>query len=263
MENIRLQKLLICLLLVLAAVISFFPLGNMASSTDKHSNEIAKLDEKIETVLKLSASATAVSVGVTMLPDDTATPIAEKLADFTSYFLVILTVLYAEKYLITILGFGAFKIIIPAAAALCILAVAFAQKGMGKLSLKLVLFALALYFAIPLGLTVSDKVYDTYQTSINETIESAELISSETDEYSEQKTGIISALSNLSETASNLLQRATSIINNYVESIAVLIVTSCVIPLLVVIFMIWVAKMLLGVDITLMHIPAPGKRRMF
>ena len=260
MESVNLKKILICLLLVLAAVISFFPIGNLAASADSHTADMAKLDEKIETVLKLSASATAVSVGVTMLPDDTATPIAEELADFTGYFLGILTILYAEKYLLTILGFGAFKIVIPLAAGICIAGICAQSGGMQKLSYKLVLFALAVYFAIPLGIKVSDDVYTSYETSLNTTIESAQQISDESDEVSNTQSGIASVIGNLSEAASNLLSRATAIINQYVEGIAILIVTSCVIPVLVLFLMLYLAKMLLGVDVTVFRIPNfPGR----
>ena len=63
----------------------------------------------METVLKLTASSTAASAGITAIPGDAGTPIAEKLADFSEYGILILCVLYAEKYLLSILGSGVFK----------------------------------------------------------------------------------------------------------------------------------------------------------
>ena len=47
----------------------------------KASGHIDALAEKQETVLELTAASTAASAAITLLPGDTATPIAEKLAE--------------------------------------------------------------------------------------------------------------------------------------------------------------------------------------
>ena len=116
----KLQRLLIAALLVLLAVFSFLFLADRASAPATHASTVAVIDEKTEDVLKLTASASLASFGVSAIPGDTATPIAGKLADFSEYFLLILTVLYAEKFLITIIGAGVFRILIPCA---CVLAI--------------------------------------------------------------------------------------------------------------------------------------------
>ena len=56
------------------------------------------LDEKKSNVLKLLTASSSASVLITAIPDDTATPIATKVADLSSAFLLILTILYLEKY---------------------------------------------------------------------------------------------------------------------------------------------------------------------
>ena len=48
-----------------------------------------------------------------------------------------------------------------------------------------------------------------------------------------------------------MLDKGANIINRFVESIAVFIVTSCIIPILVLAFVLWLIKLLFGVKITL------------
>ena len=71
---------------------------------------IASLDEKKSTVTGLAAASISVSSAITLIPGDTATPIANELADLSTYFMVILSAVFLEKYLLTIIGFIVFKI---------------------------------------------------------------------------------------------------------------------------------------------------------
>ena len=63
-----------------------FVVGNIASNPQNHQKAIKYLDQKKANVLKLTALSTASSTAITMIPGDTATPIATKLADLTSWF---------------------------------------------------------------------------------------------------------------------------------------------------------------------------------
>ena len=42
---------------------------------------------------------------------------------------------------------------------------------------------------------------------------------------------------------------AENVLNRFIEALAVMIVTSCVIPILVLFFFVWVTKLILGVDL--------------
>ena len=112
MEKYKYQIIGISSLFVFA-IISFAVIAPFASSVDSYEGTISALDEKKDNVLKLTAASTATSVAITFIPGDAATPIAEKLADLSSYFLIVLCAIYLEKYLLTITGFVAFKILIP------------------------------------------------------------------------------------------------------------------------------------------------------
>lgn len=262
--DMDLRKVLVCVLLILAAVISFFPVAKLASSVDAHDRTIASIDDKVETVLKLTATSTLASAGVSAIPGDTATPIAEKLADFTEYFLFILCVLYAEKYLLTIIGAATFKVLIPVACILLAAAVYYHPEMLKKLAIKFILAGLALFIMIPLSVRVSDMVYATYREPINETISAAETLTEQTAELSEadQDEGLIqSILAKLSETATTLSDKAAKVLNNFVESLAVMIVTACIIPILVLLFFIWLIKALTGIEINIPESIRPGRRR--
>jgi len=247
-----LKKALICLLLVLAAMISFLFVADWATSAESNRSVRASIDEKTETVLKLTAASTVASAGISAIPGDTATPIATKLADFTEYFLLILCVLYAEKYLLTIIGAASFKILIPCACLLLIVGMFWNPRAMKRLSLRLALFALAFFLVIPASIGVSDMVYSTYRQSIDATVQETEQLNDDTTALSEAdgNEGLIaSILEHLSETATGLADRAAKLLNRYVEALAVLIVTSCIIPLLALAFFIWLIRLLTGVKV--------------
>lgn len=250
--KLNLNRILIITLLVLASVISIFPMANWYSAPENHDKIIASIDSNVSTVLRLTAASTAASAAISMIPDDTATPIADKLADFTEYFLLILCVLYTEKYLLTLIGALAFKLLIPAACVLAGVGLFWKPELLHRLGTKLLLFAIAASLAIPASIWASDKIYDTYQQSIDTAIVSTEKFTEQASQLSQANgdSGILAGILNkLSETVSSLTNKATAVVNNMLEMLAVMIVTSCVIPLLVVLFFVWLIKVLTGVQI--------------
>ncbi len=244
------SRILICALLLIFAALSVFPIADRASAPENYADFSGSIDTKTQTVLKLMATATVTSAGISAIPGDTATPIANKLADFSEYFLLILCVLYAEKYLLGIIPLAVFRIVLP----LSFLAFAVGRfwnpQLMDRHGRKLLIISAALLIAIPLSLKTSDLIYDTYRQSIDSTIASAEALNDKTEELAEaEKTGLLDAfLNRISETAGSLTDKASETLNRFVESLAVIIVTSCVIPILVLLFFLWLIKQLTGVD---------------
>ena len=250
-EDVLLRKGLLCVLLLLLAVVSLLYVGDWAMKIDTHSQTIASIDEKVDMVMKLSAASAVASAGISAIPGDTATPIAEKLADFTQYFLLILCVLYAEKYSVTIIGLATFKILIPCACVLFGISL-FSESGLWRrLAVKFAVFGLAIFLIIPVSIRVSDMIYSTFDESIQNTVTSAEQIADDTADLTNagEDTGVIqSILNGIAETASSLTEKAADTMNRFVETLAVMIVTSCIIPLLVIVFFIWFAKIITGVN---------------
>ena len=145
-SNSSLKIILITVGCILIAALSFFFLAGILSSPETYSGIIRSIDDKVETVLKLTASSTAASAGITAIPGDAGTPIAEKLADFSEYGILILCVLYAEKYLLSILGSGVFRFIIPIACMLYPLGLFHDLEGIKPILKKIAIVSLALYF---------------------------------------------------------------------------------------------------------------------
>ncbi len=257
------SRIAVCAACVLFALVSFFPLAEKASDAERYGEYFVSLDEKTETVLKLMAASTVTSAGISAIPGDTATPIAEKLADFSEYFLLILCVLYAEKYLLTIVPLAVFRVVMPLSCLLFFLGRLWNPRFLDRQGLKLLLLGLALLLVIPMSIHTSDLIYDTYRQSIDSTIASAEALSGETAELAEaeEDAGVLSSiLSRLSETKDSLTQKASTVLNRFVETLAVMIVTSCLIPLLVLLFYVWIVRQLTGFDLGEL-VPRPRARR--
>ena len=160
---------------VILALASIFGVAKLTTDPAFYQKSIAALEEKQETVLELTAASTAASAAITLLPGDTATPIADKLADLSGYFLIVLCAIFLEKYLLTITAAAAFKVLIPAACAAFAAAALFPRlrRTAGALAWKLTLFSIAIMLVIPTGIRVSDLIEDTYQASIAATIQEA------------------------------------------------------------------------------------------
>ncbi len=241
------KSILICLLLIFAGVLSFFTLGNKFAAPEAYRGLVSSIDKKTDDALLLTGTVTVASAAVTLLPGDVATPVAEKIADFTEYFLVALVVLYAEKYLLPIIGFTAFKFLIPAACLLFLIAF-LTKKGVtaSRMAIRLLSFTIILWLAIPVSIRVSDIVYNTYVDSIDSTLRDAE-----------ELTRDISIFSDSNGTA--FVERATDLVNGLLQALTISIVTSCVIPILVLLLFIWLSRVLLGI---VMPVPLPiGRKR--
>ncbi|MCI7061730.1 MAG: hypothetical protein MR965_05950 [Lachnospiraceae bacterium] len=251
------RKMLYIVIPLVLALFSIFVLTRISTSRSFHARTIASLDDKKSTVMELTAASTAASAALTLLPGDTATPIAEKLADISTYFLIVLCAIYVEKYLVTMTGYAAFLILIPIG---CVLYAA--GKGMEKrtwerIAKKLAMFGIAIAVVIPASVKVSDLIEQTYQSSIQDTIDSAkkatEQIQENNGEQSESDTddgnGVISGiLSGIKNGVSDISDKVETVLNNFIEALAVMLVTSCVIPVLVLVFFFWLAKNMLGVE---------------
>lgn len=241
---------------LLAALLSIFVISKYAASPEFHQKTIQSLDEKKTTVMELAAASTAASAAITLIPGDTATPIAEKLADFSTYFLVVICAIYLEKYLVTITGYAAFVILIPLACVLLAVNAFWKNRTCVNAAMKLILFGLAISLVIPASVKVSDMIENAYEASIEETInsakEAAELAESDTQEAegeTEKKGFLDGIISSVQDGVSNAAEKVENILNNFIEALAVMLVTSCVIPVLVMVFFVWIIKMVLNVDV--------------
>lgn len=233
-----------------------FGIAKPMTSTDTHSATIAALDEKKATVMELTAASTAASAAITLIPGDAATPIADKIADLSTRFLIVLCAIYLEKYLVIITGYASWYLLIPVG--LLLLAAWFAIKKGGakpvllQLSTKLIVLGLAIALVIPASVKVSSIIEETYSASIQQTIDSATQATEEIEAATGNtgKTGL-NIFTSIQQGVTGAVENLEQILNRFMEAIAVMIVTSCVIPVVVLMFFWWLVKMIIGVRIPL------------
>ncbi len=294
-NNFEYKKCIIAVILLLVAILSVTVIGKYVSAPENHQKTIASLDEKKQTVMELTAASTVTSALITLLPGDTATPIAEKMADVSGYLLVVLCAIYLEKYLVTITGYVAFTYLIPAACVLWILNLFFANATVRKLAAKLAVFGIAIFLVVPASVKISDLIGDTYQAQIEATIEDAkstqnilensdpgndtgeaeigtgtteaatantqEKTNSESgsvsnifdwakDAFSSAKDSVANVVENVTISTEELVQKVENSLNHFIEAVAVMIITSCVIPMLVLLLFFWMVKIVLDVDLS-------------
>ena len=235
MENEKQKKILFALIPIVIALLSFFVIARFTSSTEFNAKTIQSLDDKKTTVMELAAASTAASAAITLIPGDVGTPIA--CVFFSGYLL-------------------------------------WRKEILRVVAQKFLLFGLAVYLVIPASVKVADMIETTYASSIESTIETAKQttdeIESETgesgqvdDKSSNEKSqsdsdsdskenagGFFSGLFNkVQEGVSTATVNVENVLNNFIEALAILLVTSCLIPILVLIFFVWLVKMLLGLNI--------------
>ena len=96
MRKMNVKKVTAVIVLLVVMILSMTVVSKVASDPENHKKTIESLDEKKEDVLKLTATSAAASTALAAIPGDATTPVANKLADLTSYFLIILMVVFLE-----------------------------------------------------------------------------------------------------------------------------------------------------------------------
>ncbi len=266
--NKKLQIGLIIALVVLALLSGFVARPHFAD-TKTWDSTIEVIDQKKGNVLALTTSCVALSAGITALPGDTGTPVAEQLAQLSGNLGIVLAVLYLEKYLLTILWSVGLGILIPFA--LVLFAVSLGIHGrwstsavLRRVATRVLVVAVIGMALVPASVWVSQKVDETYQVSIEQTEQKATEASKTSSTKSEKKSettenknvleqltdGASSLLTSVTDSAKSMTDEVVQQVTDLIEGVIVMIVTSCVIPLLVLAAFLWLGHTLLGIDIS-------------
>jgi hypothetical protein len=292
--NFSVKRTLCLILPVVIALVSILALAKPMSSPEFHKETIQYLEDRRTVVLELTGASTAASVAITLIPGDVGTPIAEKLADLSSAFLVIMSALVLEKYLVTLTGFVVFNFLIPIVCGLLLLFFLLNREAYLHGAMRLLAFSLALFLLVPVSVRLSMFIEDTYQDL--QVAVSAALEQDQTDLYEEdaavppvaeesqvtppaQSTAeesqawwkkALNGLTGRAEEAGSAVQqqidkikediagiaqevtvapeKLSKLLNHYIEVVSVLIVTSCVIPVLVFLAFYALVKMMFNLD---------------
>lgn len=251
------------LILAAAIILSCTLMGTKLTDPSSYSHTIEVLDQNRTTVLGLSAASAAASAAVSALPSDVCSPLAEQLSEFTTWFLLILSVVFLEKYLLTIFGFAACYLLIPAGCGALLANCFFPTRFLQSIGPKLIAFGAALLLVIPTSVWVSDQINAIYSKSIEMTVESANAVSEnltgEMTDGTGESTAVIdeakSILGDLSGSVAGVVDQFRNVLNRFIEATAVMIVTNCLVPIFVILFFVWIVKTLFSVQIVLPAAP--------
>ena len=234
------RKIIRIVLWAALMLLSLTLVRKLLTSVETYRTVIESLDAKRGTAFSLITASTAVSAAITLIPGDIGTPIAQQIAEMSKYFIVVLGALYLEKYLLTILGFVSSALLVPSSCVLSVLHELRPGNGWKKrLAVTLLVVGIAGVLIVPASVGVSNSIDRTFQESIQGSLDAAV----QAPEQIGSEAGTDSSLwSSLSSGASGALERAKAAVNHIIESVTILLVTDCVIPVAVALFFVWAVK---------------------
>lgn len=255
----RTLQIAVIVVLALTIILSCTVIGSRLTDPAAYAHTIEVLDKNRTTVLGLSAASAAASAAVSALPDDICSPLAQEISEFTTWFLLILSVVYLEKYLLTIFGAVACYALIPIGCSALLVNCFFPKGILQSIGMKLLAFGTALLLVIPTSVWVSDQINAIYTKSIEVTVASANAVSDnligDMASESEENTTVIdeakAILGDVSSSVAGVVDQFKNVLNRFIEATAVMIVTTCLIPVLVILFFVWIIKTLFSIQIVI------------
>ena len=251
------------LILVLIGVFSFFVITSWLPDRGFIKDSIESVEESSNTVMKFSAATLSTSLAISALPDDFATLLADSLADMNIYFIAILVMLHFEQLLIRYGVKLAFAIAIPVACGIGILAILLKKELLKGIAARVAVLGLAVALVVPCSTHITNYVAADLTAYVENTIadteDGADKLNEAMDGGTEEQT-IFEKLSDLFQTAindmSNLMSHFQNTIRKCMNSIAILILTNCLMPLMNFFILKWILKETFHIAI-----PMPQMRR--
>lgn len=275
MTKDRKMTVIIAVVLICIAVLSFMVLSKTFSDPETLKGTVQALDEKEMTVAKMSALSIAAASAIDLIPGDAGQSISRQLVELGGFFIILFAAIYLEKILITVGGFVAFKVMIPIGLFLIAGFVMLRKDYLKTLGIKLITVGLVLFLIVPSSVWVSSMVDRTHDMSKQQAIEeigeevdlieegSGETTASESTETAEpeeelslferlKKSGS-SVLGTIKESGSTVLSSAKEVpkkmndlLDNIIEEVAYFFVSIIAIPLIVLAILVVFLKQILN-----------------
>lgn len=252
------EKLAKVLLAVFIIVFSANVLYYKIPETKYLQDTIESLEESQNTIMKFSGTAIAASLAISALPDDFGTPLATSISDLNTYFVFMLIVVFAEKLIVIEGTKVSLAYIIPAACILYIIFMLTSKDVFKKFANKLLILGISLIVVIPFSTHFTETVCEDYLVYVDETIAETEAGAAKINEVmssSNEEATIFEKLSDAFKTAiqsiSDLLTYFKNVVKKCVNSVAILIVITFVLPLLILMLFRWLLKELFALNISL------------
>ena len=255
MEKLNLKNSLLTILLIIIALISILGIAPLAKSNKFHNNTIHSLDKKKITVTELTVACAGSSMALAALPGDATTPVANKIMDLSSYLLVIIGVIFLEKILLTLTGYVTFTFLIPISCVLLGIYIFWKCDILKKLAIKLSVFGIIIFITVPLSVQISNLIENSYQDTLNNA-KTTEIVAEEQEKDNDDSllSKFKEGISNIGDNVSELVKKGEQTLSDFIDAIAILLITSCFIPIIVLIFLIWIIKMIFGINMSLLNI---------
>lgn len=246
------------------AVISFFGAGKKFGGIETYKPVTESLDNKRAQVVEMSGALIGLSVAVAAVPGDATTPVANQIAQMNSYLVIALGAIMLEKFLLPVMGILTWKVLIPAALLLGFIYILCQKKIFLSAALRIAILGIVLFSLIPAGIKVGDVMDASFGTdvmiervkeSISEIDEEAEEADNNNSEDTEKESSIWDKIVHKGEEIVDgvksggelLLQKAKVVLGEVMDVVAALIVTSCVIPIGILVILGAIIKALFGV----------------
>ena len=253
------KKTLLTFSLILIAIISVFVVADIVASPEMHTSSIRYLDKKKIEVAELTVATAAASIAVSAIPGDATTPIANQIANMSTYLMMVVAVIFLEKILLTITGHIAFSFIVPVACFLFIISFYKYSEFLKIIAVKLLVFGLLICSIVPISVNISKLVEYTVHTSatVQEAIHGVDDIENDVGDipqnYEEEHNWVKNLWKKVKSTFVKAVGvakgTAEKILNKFIDAVATLIVTACVIPLGVMMCFIKLIKWMFGIEI--------------
>jgi len=245
----------------------FSPLAGFVSAEDRayNSEAIEYLDEVKLKAAEVTAATATVATILAVAPGDSTTPIANQIANMGIYMVIIVALIVFEKYLLTSLEFIAIKWI--ASVGLILLGMGIlsvkSRKELINFGAKLLIFAIVISLIIPFSTTIGSKIYSTQKESVDILLADSEEFEAMKIETKEDHSGnfVNRIVSKVENTAAAWKAKAKNTLNRFIDAIAVLIITTCLIPLFVLFGAVWAINLLFGIEIPVGRGVDIGKRK--
>lgn len=122
-----------------------------------------------------------------------------------------------------------------------------------KIATKLFLFSIVISFTIPISVNIAKMIEKNYSASIQMTLDNAkantQTVTDSANEENKSGNAIEKFVNNIAGNINDLVKKFENTLSSFVEAIAVLLVTSCLIPIGVLIFFFWIMKLVFSINV--------------
>ena len=245
----------------LIGVICYFILSRFVPNMGFVKESLASIQHNMDTVTKFAGATLSSSLAVSMLPGDLGTPLANELAGMDKYFVFIMIVLFVERLLVLKGIEIAFTWVISVACAVYVAGFLTRKDLIRNFGYKLAILALAIILVVPCSTHIADSVAKDYMAYVDETItmteEGAAKVNNEVEENGNEDSGIWDKITGLVDSAKSgvegMVDYFKDMIKKCINAIAILIITSFIIPILTFIFFKWLLQELFSVNVPMIE----------